>query len=305
MLQLGLVALLASPTPWTAPVPAPTPIYGGEKVAPGSWSSTVAILIGDTMCTGTLVSPTIVLTAAHCLDSNPSPARMHVVVGDDVWSDFQQVVAVAGHGSHPEFCGTDTDVCKVDIWDYGYVELEEPLAGVSPTRPLTAQADWDDAMYIGAPITVVGFGDDEKNLNGFKRQVEVEIVRFSATGLEFQAGGDGQDSCQGDSGGPAFVTLRTGEVVLAGVTSRGYTCGKGGFYAIPYAALCWLNQETGVDLRTDTCEACDCLVTDPNRDDGCSCAAGGDTGGALGLCVLMALAGLRRSGSRRARTCRR
>ncbi|PCC74781.1 MYXO-CTERM domain-containing protein [Nannocystis exedens] len=305
MLQLGLVALLATPLPWTAPAPAPTPIYGGDLVEPGSWPSAVAILIGDTMCTGTLVSPTVVLTAAHCLDHNPSPALMHVVVGDDVWSGFEQIVSVAEHGSHPDFCGTDTEVCKVDIWDYGYVVLEEPLVGVAPTRPISDQATWDDAMYIGAPITVVGFGDDEKSLNGFKRQVDVEIVRFSPSGLEFQAGGDGHDSCQGDSGGPAFVTLSSGEVVLAGVTSRGYTCGKGGFYAIPYAALCWLNQETGVDLRTDACETCDCLVTEPKRDDGCDCAAGGDAGGPLGLVVLAGLAGLRRPGRRRSRTSRR
>lgn len=305
MLQLGLVALLASPLPWTAPAPAPAPIYGGELVEPGAWPTAVAILIGDTMCTGTLVSPKVVLTAAHCLDNNPSPALMHVVVGDDVWTEYRAIASVASHGSHPDFCGTDTEVCKVDIWDYGYVMLEEPLVGVEPTRPLSDQAEWDAAMYIGAPITVVGFGDDEKSLNGFKRQVDVEIVRFSPSGLEFQAGGEGHDSCQGDSGGPAFVTLSSGEVVLAGVTSRGYTCGKGGFYAIPYAALCWLNQETGVDLRTDACEACDCLVTEPNRDDGCGCAAGGDAGGSLGLIVLTALAGFRRSGRRPARTSRR
>ncbi|MFY0532450.1 S1 family peptidase [Nannocystis pusilla] len=207
MLQLGLVALLASPLPWTAPAPAPAPIYGGELVEPGAWPTAVAILMGDTMCTGTLVSPTVVLTAAHCLDNNPSPALMHVVVGDDVWTNYETFVSVASHGSHPDFCGTDTEVCKVDIWDYGYVVLEEPLVGVEPTRPLSDQAEWDAAMYIGAPITVVGFGDDEKSLNGFKRQVDVEIVRFSPSGLEFQAGGEGHDSCQGDSGGPAFVTL--------------------------------------------------------------------------------------------------
>jgi len=303
MLQFGLVAILASPIPWTAPAPAPSPIYGGDLVEPGSWPSAVAILIGDVLCTGTLISETVVITAAHCLDNNPSPSVMHVVVGDDVYSEFDEVVAVVEHGSHPDFCGTDTIVCKVDIWDYGYLVLERPITSIEPTRPITSQADWDEAMYIGAPITVVGFGDDEKQLKGFKRQVDVEIVRFSSTGLEFQAGGMGFDSCQGDSGGPAFVTLASGEVVLAGVVSRGYTCGKGGFYGIPYAPLCWLNEETGVDLRTDACEACDCLDIVPKSDDGCGCASG-DAGGPLGLVVLVALAGLRRPGARRRRTSR-
>ncbi|MCY1053521.1 trypsin-like serine protease [Nannocystis sp. SCPEA4] len=303
MLQFGLVAILASPLPWTAPAPAPSPIYGGDLVEPGSWPSAVAILMGDVLCTGTLVSDTVVLTAAHCLDSNPSPSLMHVVIGDDVFSQFDEFVGVVEHGSHPDFCGTDTEKCKVDIWDYGYVVLERPITSVEPTRPIASQAEWDESMYIGAPLTLVGFGDDEKMLKGFKRQVDVEIVRFSTTGLEFQAGGMGFDSCQGDSGGPAFATLASGEVVLAGVVSRGYTCGKGGFYAIPYAALCWLNQETGVDLRTDACEACDCLDISPKSDEGCNCRSG-EAGGPLGLAVLLALAGLRRPGARRRRTSR-
>ena len=48
-------------------------------------------------------------------------------------------------------------------------------------------------------------------------------------------------------------------------------CGKGGFYGIPYGALCWLNTETGVDLRgADACETCDCIATsaEPER---CGC----------------------------------
>ena len=147
------------------------------------------------------------------------------------------------------------------------------------------------------------YGNDEGALNGVKRQVEVPIVRFSGTGLEFQAGGMGLDSCYGDSGGPAFVTLGTGEVVLAGVTSRGYTCGEGGFYVIPYAALCWLNQETGVDLRSDACDACDCLAIGPDADDKCGCATS-DPAGPLGLALLLVWAGLRTRSRRPSRTSR-
>lgn len=306
MTPLGLLVLLASPLPWTAPAPPPAPIFGGDLVEPGTWPSAVAILLGETLCTGTLVSDRVILTAAHCLEGLPSPGFFQVVIGDDVYTEYEQVIEVAEHGTHPDFCGTDTTVCKVDIWDYGYVVLAEPVVGVTPTRVIAAQSDWDEAMYVGSPLTVVGYGDDEEGLHGLKRRVDVDIVRFSSTGLEFQAGGMGFDSCQGDSGGPAFVTLASGEVVLAGITSRGYDCGKGGFYAIPYAALCWLNQETGVDLRTDACEACDCLATEPKPDDeGCGCVAGSGGGGPLGLLVLLGLAGLRRPAGRRPRTSRR
>lgn len=287
MLHLGLLALLASPLPRGLPEPAPpTPIYGGETVEPGAWPYAVAIVIRDYLCTGTLVSDRVVLTAAHCLDGAPPIGLMQVRLGDDV--NFPNVAhyAVADYGSHPKFCG-DTEKCKEDIYDYGYVILEEPVTEVAPVRVLTAQEEWDEVMRVGSPITVVGYGLDEKKLIGIKRQVEVDIVKFSGSGIEFQAGGDGMDSCQGDSGGPAFVRLSSGEWVLGGVTSRGFTCGDGGFYAVPYAGLCWLHEETGVDLRPDACEACDCLDTAPEKDK-CGCAAGDDAGGALTSLALLA-----------------
>ena len=56
---------------------------------------------------------------------------------------------------------------------------------------------------------------------------------------------------------------------LAGITSRGSNpCGDGGFYGAPYAALCWLEEETGVDLRADGCGGCDCIDTSPPPEEG-------------------------------------
>lgn len=301
MLQLGLAALLASPLPLTTPGAPPTPIYGGDLVEPGAWSSAVAIVMPGTLCTGTLVAPRIVLTAAHCLVDNPPVGAMEIRLGEDVNLPSSSTYTVKRYAVHPKFCGTDTDKCKEDIWDYGFLELNEDVAGVDPTPPLSSQDEWDEAMQIGGTVTVVGYGlSEDGDITGVKRQVDVPIVKFSGTGLEFQAGGDGLDSCQGDSGGPAFATLGDGSVVLAGVTSRGYTCGKGGFYAIPYAALCWLADETGVDLRTDACEACDCLVTTPAEESRCGCAAS-DPAGPLALLVLALLS---RPGRRRSRTSR-
>lgn len=270
MLHLGLAALLASSLPWTLPGGEPTPIYGGEVVTPGDWPSAVGIVLPGTLCTGTLVHPRLVLTAAHCLDALSAPSLVQVRLGDDVTSPGSPTYFVEAFGTHPDYCGSDTSTCKVDIWDYGYLLLTEPVAGVEPMPTLGTQDAWDEAMAVGASITVVGYGLDESMLTGIKREVEVPIVKFSASGHEFQAGGMGLDSCQGDSGGPAYALLPSGEWVLAGVTSRGYTCGKGGFYSIPYPALCWLNEETGIDLRTDACAACDCLDTTA-EEEGCGC----------------------------------
>jgi len=272
MVTAGVVVLLAS-LPLTEPAPEPTAIYGGTRVAPGAWPNVAAVMVPPYLCTGTLVSDRVILTAAHCLERGEPPGLIDVALGDDIYSGGRY--KVERYGLHPRYCGSDPDKCRVDVWDFAYVVLSEPVPGVAPARPLVTQEAWDEAMAVDATVTMVGYGWNEKMLSGVKREVAAPIVKFSPSGLEFQAGGMGLDTCNGDSGGPAFVTLASGETLLAGVTSRGFSeCGKGGFYGVPYAALCWLNAETGVDLRgEEACETCDCLVTGESSE-GCGCAVG-------------------------------
>ena len=295
MLNVALVAVLAS-LPLTGPAPGPTPIYGGMTSAPGAWPNVVVIMLPNEICTGTLVSDRVVLTAAHCVDDGEPPELYQVRVANDIYSG--KSYGVERTGTHPKYCGDDPNVCKVDIWDFGYLVLTESVTGVTPARPLVTQEAWDEAMAVDALVTLVGFGYNEKMLPGIKREVVAPIVKFSPSGLEFQAGGMGIDTCSGDSGGPAFVTLGSGETLLAGVTSRGFTdCGKGGFYGIPYGALYWLNTETGVDLRgVEACETCDCIATsaDAGR---CGCVSEAEEPAGpplLGVLVLLGLHGRRR-----------
>ena len=268
MFYLGVAAALAlaAPTDLVVPTPPPTPIHGGAASAPGAWPSVVAISLGSFLCTGTLVSSNVVLTAAHCLSKQPDLDTILVRLGDDVNGAGGSVKAIA-YGFDPDFCAD----CDADIHDYGYIVLasSQPQAAPFP-RVITRQDEWDELMFVDAPITLVGYGLDENMNQGVKRQVEVPITAFSKTGLEFRAGGMGLDSCQGDSGGPAFARLATGEYVIAGVTSRGYACGEGGFYSVPMGGLCWLYDDSKLDLRPPGCDACDCLDTTPGAS-GCGC----------------------------------
>ena len=308
---LAAMALMSGGAlPLTAPSPSPQPIVGGEAVDTHGWPSVVAVLAIDPeddtlghLCTGTLIAPRLVLTAAHCLAPGTEVTKISVYFGTSL--SPHQRATVKRYGVHPDACVAD---CKPDALDFGFVEIYEEPVGVPIVPLLTTQDDWDETMRTGAKVTVVGFGavrddgeDDAAPLlsseRGFKREVAISVDSFSRAGGEFIAGDAGKDTCGGDSGGPAFVQREDGTWLQVGVTSRGVRpCGSGrGYYGVPFFALPWLREATGVDLLPPDCADAECLDTVPSED-GCDCAASpGPGGGALwSLPVLWMLAIARR-----------
>jgi len=278
-------------------------IVGGDETKPGEFDPVVGVEAGHDLCTGTLVTPEVVLTAGHCLADIEDEDEIRVLFGQDLSELPQTAIHATDFGVHPDFCAD----CGLDIHDYGYIvigaEYTDP-DGVIP--PIVDQSEWDDMMRIGEEVTLVGYGvnPDAESITmgiGQKRKVETQISKWSPAGLEFFAGGDNRDSCQGDSGGPAFVTNEDGELRLAGITSRGSDpCGNGGLYGVPYPALAWLADEADVNLCGEDCPDCSCLDVSP-PDEGCNVAPAParPSRGALWLGVLL-LAGAHVRRARRA-----
>jgi V8-like Glu-specific endopeptidase len=267
LLAVPLVASLFSARPGTIDHDPPDPsIYGGEAVERGAWPAVVAVRVFSKLCTGTLVAPDLVFTAAHCFEPAPG-APVEIYFGDSLIS--ATVVSALEWGRHPDFCLPAE--CGEDLHDFAWVKLPAAV-DIEPIVPITDQAEFDEAMQVGAEVTFVGFGEDEDEILGIKRQVVASLTEFNESGREFRAGSDGKDTCFGDSGGPGLVQLSSGEWRLAGVISRGGECGLGGIYGVPLPELCWLRDDSGVDLLPAGCEACDCVTLHGDvADDGCDC----------------------------------
>ena len=174
----------------------------------------------DIFCSGTLIAPTVFLTAAHCTASLEADGITEVWV--TFASDYDEDAAspaglIAGTPvSHPEF-GTGG---ASDTHDIAVVLLEQAPAGITPAQlPTAGLLDQLKASHQlrTQTFTAVGYGTvREEKTGGPHGFLDSEGVRMyalqSALNLENawlllsmnpSTGSGG--TCYGDSGGPHFL----------------------------------------------------------------------------------------------------
>ena len=160
-------------------------------------------------CTGTLIGPRLVLTAAHCVSDPRLGTNLEVMFGSDVASSGLRFVRVTQAVRHPDYRGDGDDADLAVL----VLESEAPVAPVAlGDQPLDGT--------VGASVRSVGFGvtGPSDGATGTKRSGTSTVAEVQDRVFRTVAGPS--LTCQGDSGGPLFAPVGTAER-LVGVTSHG------------------------------------------------------------------------------------
>lgn len=250
-----------------APQSSPKVVGGTISIAPKYFASMeFKAMEGMPGCGGSFITPSVVITAAHCLDAiKDFPQKGISIIASastlEEFGDPKRRFSVKGIKIHPNY-----DSKKL-INDIGLIFLDarETLDHLDLIVPISINRDHNVPETLEHPnLEIMGWGNltslgavkFDRFLNSKVPLLTLAECRkssmFNASTLPDSAlcAGDlikgGLDTCQGDSGGPAVTQLPNGQTTLVGIVSYGDGCalpGKPGVYTRVSSYSNWIESE--------------------------------------------------------------
>ena len=167
-------------------------------------------------CSGVVVAPDIVLTAAHCV-AGASATRVHFrdSRGAPVLLEVRRVLRHPGYRA-------DAVAARAKSIDLALVQTAAPLpSSFSPV------ALGDAPGAIGASVEVAGFGVTRANEPATSGQLRGARLNLRAplSDVLLWLDGDGAGACTGDSGAPVFADGAVAGIVAYAQAAQGRGCG--------------------------------------------------------------------------------
>ncbi|KAM5173189.1 ovochymase-1 [Mantella aurantiaca] len=231
-------------------------IVRGEEACPNCWPWNVELKFqGNFVCSGTILTPNWVLTAAHCLLS-PDPSLYAIIGGihnrflNESSEQRRNVLTISVHENF--------NILTFD-YDVGLLRTEKPFVFNDFVRPICLPR-MNDPIEPSSLCVVTGWGNTEEvgELSSRLQQLQVPILNAEVCNTTyypsmiskqmFCAGfpdTGGKDTCKGDSGGPLVCLSKNDSYVVYGIVSWGVGCArakKPGVYTRVRSFLSWIND---------------------------------------------------------------